>query len=75
MLALSTTQLWVHDQDEALTFWTDKVGLEVKEDVTVAEMGNFRWLTVVWVPETLQMSCDSEDVGEPRSGGSDPSCD
>ena len=46
MLTLSTTQLWVHDQDEALTFWTDKVGLEVKEDVTVAELGNFRWLTV-----------------------------
>lgn len=46
MLTLSTAQLWVHDQDEALAFWTDKVGLEVKEDVTVPEMGNFRWLTV-----------------------------
>jgi len=46
MLTLSTTQLWVHDQDEALAFWTGKVGFEVKEDVTVAEMGNFRWLTV-----------------------------
>ena len=46
MLTLSTTQLWVHDQDEALAFWTTKVGFEVKEDVTVPEMGNFRWLTV-----------------------------
>lgn len=46
MLTLSTTQLWVHDQDEALAFWTGTVGLEVKEDVTVAELGNFRWLTV-----------------------------
>jgi uncharacterized glyoxalase superfamily protein PhnB len=46
MLTLSTTQLWVHDQDVALAFWTDTVGFEVKEDVTVAEMGNFRWLTV-----------------------------
>jgi uncharacterized glyoxalase superfamily protein PhnB len=46
MLTLSTTQLWVHDQDEALAFWTGKVGFEVKEDVTVAELGNFRWLTV-----------------------------
>lgn len=45
-MQLSTTQLWVHDQDEALAFWTEKVGLEVKEDVTVPEMGNFRWLTV-----------------------------
>jgi uncharacterized glyoxalase superfamily protein PhnB len=46
MLTLSTTQLWVHDQDEALAFWTQKVGFEVKEDVTVAELGSFRWLTV-----------------------------
>jgi uncharacterized glyoxalase superfamily protein PhnB len=46
MFTLSTTQLWVHDQDAALAFWTGKVGFEVKEDVTVAELGNFRWLTV-----------------------------
>jgi uncharacterized glyoxalase superfamily protein PhnB len=43
---LSTTQLWVHDQDEALAFYTEKLGMEVRSDVTVAEMGNFRWLTV-----------------------------
>lgn len=46
MIAISTTQLWVHDQDVALDFWTNKVGFEVREDVTVPEMGNFRWLTV-----------------------------
>jgi uncharacterized glyoxalase superfamily protein PhnB len=46
MLSLISTQLWVHDQDEALAFWTGKVGLEVKEDVTVPELGNFRWLAV-----------------------------
>jgi len=45
-MKISTVQLWVHDQDAALAFWTDKVGLEVREDVTVPEMGNFRWLTV-----------------------------
>ncbi len=38
--------VWVHDQDEALAFYTDKLGMEVREDVTLAEMGNFRWLTV-----------------------------
>jgi uncharacterized glyoxalase superfamily protein PhnB len=43
---LSTTQLWVHDQDEALAFYTSKLGFEVRSDVTVAELGNFRWLTV-----------------------------
>jgi uncharacterized glyoxalase superfamily protein PhnB len=46
MIRIATAQLWVHDQDEALRFYTDKVGLEVKQDVTVPEMGNFRWLTV-----------------------------
>jgi uncharacterized glyoxalase superfamily protein PhnB len=46
MIKLATTQLWVHDHEEALAFWTDKVGFEVKQDVTVPEMGNFRWLSV-----------------------------
>jgi uncharacterized glyoxalase superfamily protein PhnB len=46
MIRISNAQLWVHDQDEALAFWTDKVGFEVREDVTVPEMGNFRWLSV-----------------------------
>ena len=36
----------VRDQDEALRFYTEKVGLEIRQDVTVPEMGNFRWLTV-----------------------------
>jgi predicted enzyme related to lactoylglutathione lyase len=46
MFKISTTQLWVHDQDEALAFYTKKLGMEVRSDVTVPEMGNFRWLTV-----------------------------
>jgi uncharacterized glyoxalase superfamily protein PhnB len=52
MIKIATTQLWVHDQDEALKFYTEKVGLEVRADVTVAEMGNFRWLTVGLVGQT-----------------------
>jgi predicted enzyme related to lactoylglutathione lyase len=46
MLKIANAQLWVHDQDEALAFYTEKVGLEVRADVTMPEMGNFRWLTV-----------------------------
>ena len=45
-IALSTTQLWVHDQDVALKFYTEQLGMEVRTDVTMPEMGNFRWLTV-----------------------------
>jgi len=44
--SLTTTQVWVHDQDEALAFYTEKLGMELREDVTVPEFGNFRWLTV-----------------------------
>ena len=46
MMRISTAQVWVHDQDEALAFYTQKLGMEIREDVTVAEMGDFRWLTV-----------------------------
>ena len=42
----TNVQVWVHDQDEALAFYTEKLGLELREDVTVPEMGNFRWLSV-----------------------------
>ena len=46
MAKIAHTQLWVHDQDEALAFYTQKLGFEVRNDVTMAEMGDFRWLTV-----------------------------
>jgi uncharacterized glyoxalase superfamily protein PhnB len=46
MIRIANAQLWVHDQDEALAFYTQKLGMEVRTDVTLAEMGNFRWLTV-----------------------------
>ena len=46
MIRIANAQLWVHDQEEALAFYTQKLGLEVRADVTVPEMGDFRWLTV-----------------------------
>src|ERR671934_1616619 len=46
MIRIATTQLWVHDQQEALAFYTKKLGWEVRMDVTLPEMGDFRWLTV-----------------------------
>src|ERR1044072_9485836 len=44
--SLTTVNVWVQDQDEALDFYTEKLGLELRNDVTLPEMGNFRWLTV-----------------------------
>ncbi len=46
MIKIANAQLWVHDQEEALAFYTEKVGMEVRADVTLPELGDFRWLTV-----------------------------
>jgi catechol 2,3-dioxygenase-like lactoylglutathione lyase family enzyme len=46
MIRIANAQLWVHDQDEALAFYTEKLGMEVRSDVTLPEMGDFRWLAV-----------------------------
>ena len=43
---LTHVNQWVHDQDDALAFYTEKLGMELREDVTVPELGNFRWLSV-----------------------------
>jgi predicted enzyme related to lactoylglutathione lyase len=46
MIKMSSTQLWVNDQDEALSFYTQKLGMEVRMDATLPELGGFPWLTV-----------------------------
>ena len=46
MIRIANAQVWVHDQEEALAFYTEKLGMEVRADVTLPELGNFRWLTV-----------------------------
>ncbi len=46
MIKLTNAQLWVRDQDEALAFYTRKVGWEVRSDLTMPELGDFRWLAV-----------------------------
>lgn len=45
-IRIANSQLWVHDQEEALAFYTQKLGFEVRSDVTLPEMGDFRWLAV-----------------------------
>ncbi len=46
MMRIANAHLWVNDQDEALAFYTQKLGMEVRLDATLAELGDFRWLTV-----------------------------
>ena len=51
MIRLANAQLWVDDQEEALSFYTDTLGWEVRSDVSVPEW-NFRWLVVGPVGQT-----------------------
>jgi predicted enzyme related to lactoylglutathione lyase len=46
MMRIATVNTWVHDQDEALAFYTGKLGWELRADVTLPELGDYRWLTV-----------------------------
>ncbi|OBK20138.1 VOC family protein [Mycobacterium asiaticum] len=45
MMKIASAHLWVHDQGVALKFWTEQVGMEVRQDVSLPE-ADFRWLTV-----------------------------
>jgi catechol 2,3-dioxygenase-like lactoylglutathione lyase family enzyme len=45
MIKIANTQFWVHDQDEALAFYTKTLGWQVRTDVTMAAW-HFRWLVV-----------------------------
>ena len=45
MIKIANAQFWVHDQDEALAFYTRTLGWEVRSDVTMDEW-SFRWLVV-----------------------------
>jgi predicted enzyme related to lactoylglutathione lyase len=45
MITIANAQFWVHDQDEALAFYTQTLGWEVRSDVTMEAWG-FRWLCV-----------------------------
>jgi predicted enzyme related to lactoylglutathione lyase len=46
MIKFGSMSLWVRDQDEALAFYTEKLGWEVRSDYSLAELGDFRWLVV-----------------------------
>jgi uncharacterized glyoxalase superfamily protein PhnB len=55
MISTSATQVWVHDQDEALEWYTKKLGMEIRQDVTFPAMPGFRWLTVGWPGEAFAL--------------------
>jgi catechol 2,3-dioxygenase-like lactoylglutathione lyase family enzyme len=44
--AISHVNVWVDDQEEAKSFYTEKLGFEIRQDSTLDEFGGYRWLTV-----------------------------
>jgi uncharacterized glyoxalase superfamily protein PhnB len=47
VIKIASAHLWVHDQEVALRYWTEKVGMEVRQDVSLSDLDpSFRWLTV-----------------------------
>jgi uncharacterized glyoxalase superfamily protein PhnB len=77
MFSIANAQVWVDDQDDALEFYTKKLGMEVRADVTLPEMGDFRWLSVgpvgqpdmaiVLMPIPGPPMMDDETAGELRT--------
>jgi catechol 2,3-dioxygenase-like lactoylglutathione lyase family enzyme len=60
-MTLSHCFLYVLDQDEALRFYTDGVGLEIRTD---ARMGDYRWLTV-GPPDQPEIELGLAAIGPP----------
>ena len=73
MHSIANAQIWVHDQDEALAFYVDKMGWTVREDASPPELGGFRWLSVAPTPESdtsvVLMLIPGEPVFTPEVAG------
>ena len=54
--AISRSEVFVLDQDEALDFYTNKLGLELSTDL---DLGFMRWLTVRVPGDPAARSCSS----------------
>ena len=48
MIKFATAQVWVHDQDEALAFYTQKLGFEVRSDVTLDAESSESFASIVY---------------------------
>lgn len=55
MISTASTQLWVHDQEAALDFYVNKLGMQIHQDVSFPALGDFRWLAVGWPDETFSL--------------------
>lgn len=60
---LAVTHIWVKDQNEALRFYTEKLGFEIRADYSYPN-GSYRWLTVgLQGQPDLEFSLDALKAG------------
>jgi predicted enzyme related to lactoylglutathione lyase len=57
-MKIGLTSIYVDDQDKALRFYTDVLGLVKKTDVS---QGPYRWLTVAPVDEPIELQLAAND--------------
>ena len=59
-MKIYVTSLFVNDQQEALEFYTEKLGFEKKDDIPI---GEFRWLTLTEPgnPNSVQLLLEPSD--------------
>src|SRR5215217_651157 len=58
----------VADQDAALAFYTQKLGWEVRSDVSFGENGEMRWLEVAPPGSAARLALNPPMQGEPGGG-------
>jgi catechol 2,3-dioxygenase-like lactoylglutathione lyase family enzyme len=71
MKRVTLVKLFVNDQDEALEFYTEKLGFEVAAD---SKLGDYRWLLVRLLDNTefcinLDVAKTDEQIAARRSPG------
>jgi lactoylglutathione lyase len=65
---LGVAMFTVADQDAALAFYTDKLGFEVRADVTFGENGENRWLEVAPPGSTARLALNPPMGAQPGGG-------
>jgi lactoylglutathione lyase len=59
----------VADQDAALAFYTEKLGFEVRADISFGDDGPYRWIEVAPPGSTARLALNAPMQGEPGGGG------
>ncbi len=66
---LGVAMFTVADQDAAKAFYVDKLGFEVRADVSFGEQGEMRWLEVAPPGSTARLALNPPMGGQPGGGG------